>query len=75
MCFNRIVNSAVILAHYHVQGLDPLLILEAPVLLSYPHMLWANETYSNTVQGLQPDPEKHETFVVVEPVRALICSI
>lgn len=43
-------------------------VLDAPVIASYPHMLWANESYSSTVIGLEPDQEKHQTFVVLEPV-------
>ncbi|KAI4470885.1 scavenger receptor class b type-1 sr-b1 [Holotrichia oblita] len=42
-------------------------VLAAPILASYPHMLWADDTYANTVAGQQPDPEKHQTFVVIEP--------
>ncbi|KAI4470891.1 scavenger receptor class b type-1 sr-b1 [Holotrichia oblita] len=41
--------------------------LFAPVIASFPHMLWANETYSSTVKGLEPDQEKHQTFVVLQP--------
>ncbi|KAI4470888.1 scavenger receptor class b type-1 sr-b1 [Holotrichia oblita] len=42
-------------------------ILAAPILASFPHMLWADDTYASTVIGLQPDPDKHQTFVVLEP--------
>ncbi|KAK9736318.1 CD36 family [Popillia japonica] len=41
--------------------------LAAPILASFPHMLWADTSYSSTVLGLLPNPDKHQTFVALEP--------
>ncbi|CAH0546696.1 unnamed protein product [Brassicogethes aeneus] len=38
-----------------------------PVLLSFPHFLHADKKYLDTVHGLNPDENKHETFVILEP--------
>lgn len=38
-----------------------------PVILTLPHMLGAAPEYQ-TVDGIHPDVEKHQTFVDVEPV-------
>lgn len=32
---------------------------DAPVILSWPHFLHANDTFQQSVKGLQPDSEKH----------------
>ncbi|KAK9679045.1 CD36 family [Popillia japonica] len=42
--------------------------LNAPVVLSLPHMLWADEAYRNTVMGLEANKEKHMSFVSVDPI-------
>ncbi|CAH1366562.1 sensory neuron membrane protein 2-like isoform X2 [Tenebrio molitor] len=39
----------------------------APVLLSFPHLLYGDKEYLSTVQGLSPNPKLHETFVILEP--------
>ncbi|KAJ8670662.1 hypothetical protein QAD02_001921 [Eretmocerus hayati] len=39
----------------------------APIILTFPHLLWADERYAQTVDGLHPDPKKHQTFVDFEP--------
>ncbi|KAI4471423.1 scavenger receptor class b type-1 sr-b1 [Holotrichia oblita] len=41
--------------------------LKSPVVISFPHMLWADKRYSNTIKGLQPSEEKHMSFLSVEP--------
>ncbi|XP_063920223.1 sensory neuron membrane protein 2-like [Zophobas morio] len=40
----------------------------APVLLSFPHLLYGAKEYMDTVEGLDPNPELHETFVILEPI-------
>nr|BCX55332.1 sensory neuron membrane protein 2 [Plautia stali] len=39
----------------------------APVVFTYPHMLFADPEYQNYVEGYQRDPDKHQTEVFVEP--------
>ncbi|XP_044258619.1 sensory neuron membrane protein 2-like [Tribolium madens] len=39
----------------------------APVLLSFPHLLYGDKKYLASVDGLHPDPKLHETFVILEP--------
>ncbi|KAI4471425.1 scavenger receptor class b type-1 sr-b1 [Holotrichia oblita] len=41
--------------------------LKAPVVISFPHMLWADTRYTDTVKGLEPSEEKHTSFLAVEP--------
>lgn len=41
----------------------------APALYSFPHFLHANRAIRNAVDGMNPDPEKHQPFLDVEPVR------
>lgn len=45
-------------------------ILVSPILLSFPHFLWANEAYLNGVEGMNPNEDIHKTFLLVEPVRS-----
>lgn len=40
-----------------------------PVFMSYPHFLHADPYYVSHVDGMKPSPDKHELFVVIEPVR------
>jgi hypothetical protein len=42
--------------------------LGAPVVLTLPHMMGASEKYTKTVSGLNPNSEKHQIFMEVEPV-------
>uniref|UniRef100_A0AAR5QBN4 Sensory neuron membrane protein 2 n=1 Tax=Dendroctonus ponderosae TaxID=77166 RepID=A0AAR5QBN4_DENPD len=39
----------------------------APVLVSFPHLLYADSRYLDKVAGLNPDPSKHAMFVTLEP--------
>nr|CAI5832880.1 unnamed protein product [Callosobruchus analis] len=39
-----------------------------PVMLSFPHLLYADPEYLNGVDGLKPNQTEHETFVVLEPI-------
>ncbi|KAI4471424.1 scavenger receptor class b type-1 sr-b1 [Holotrichia oblita] len=41
--------------------------LKAPIIISFPHMLWADAIYRDTVKGLEPSEEKHVSFVALEP--------
>nr|XP_022900227.1 sensory neuron membrane protein 2-like [Onthophagus taurus] len=38
----------------------------APVVVSFPHFLWAKD-YTETVEGLLADEDEHSTFVMIEP--------
>ncbi len=40
----------------------------APAVMSLPHFLYVNEAVRDEVYGLNPDPEKHNAFINVEPV-------
>lgn len=39
----------------------------APVLLSYPHFLYAHESYRENVAGMRPDPSRHQFSMLIEP--------
>lgn len=39
----------------------------APVFVSQPHFLLADPYYASLVDGLAPEPEKHRTFLQIEP--------
>lgn len=39
-----------------------------PIALSYPHFLHSDPTLLNSVDGSEPDAEKHESYFVVQPV-------
>ncbi|XP_033223923.1 scavenger receptor class B member 1-like [Belonocnema kinseyi] len=38
-----------------------------PIALSYPHFLQADPTILETMEGLQPDLEKHESYFYIQP--------
>ncbi|XP_030385127.1 sensory neuron membrane protein 2 isoform X2 [Scaptodrosophila lebanonensis] len=40
--------------------------LDAPVILTLPHMLGASNEYTKMIRGLKPDAKKHQTFVDVQ---------
>ncbi|XP_055846379.1 sensory neuron membrane protein 2 isoform X2 [Episyrphus balteatus] len=40
--------------------------LDAPVILTLPHMLGASNEYSKMIRGLKPDVKKHQTYVDVQ---------
>ncbi|CAH0602037.1 unnamed protein product [Chrysodeixis includens] len=42
-----------------------------PIALSYPHFWKSNEILFSKVEGLSPDPEKHETAFWIEPESGL----
>lgn len=37
-----------------------------PMYMSHPHFMYADESYSSTITGLEPDYEKHNFFIVME---------
>ncbi|XP_046486291.1 sensory neuron membrane protein 2 [Neodiprion pinetum] len=41
---------------------------EVPVMMSEPHFLHGDQSLFSITNGLQPDEEKHATYVVVEPL-------
>ncbi|KAF5307094.1 hypothetical protein FQR65_LT07153 [Abscondita terminalis] len=47
----------------------------APVYLSLPHFYFADPFYSNAVEGLYPDKDKHELYVGVEPKTGVIIDL
>lgn len=38
------------------------------MVFSNPHLMYADRKYGDFVEGLQPDPDLHSSFVVLEPV-------
>lgn len=46
----------------------------APVRLSRPHFLGADPSLLSAVIGMSPDPEKHDTFVDVEPATGIVMN-
>lgn len=40
----------------------------APVFMSFPHFYSADPFYREQVGGMNPDKDKHEFFVALEPV-------
>ncbi|XP_022700951.1 scavenger receptor class B member 1-like isoform X2 [Varroa jacobsoni] len=55
------------------KGKDPecfpngVLDLNAPIVVSLPHLLYASPSITEAVEGLSPDPQLHEFFMDVEP--------
>lgn len=41
----------------------------APGFTSYPHFYEADPSYRDSIEGMKPDPKKHEVYIVLEPVR------
>ncbi|XP_013784353.1 scavenger receptor class B member 1-like [Limulus polyphemus] len=39
-----------------------------PIVISYPHFLYADSSYRQLVDGMKPDPEAHQFFIDLEPV-------
>ena len=38
-----------------------------PIIMSTPHFLDADESLPEAIDGVDPDPEKHITFLNIEP--------
>ncbi|KAF2886543.1 hypothetical protein ILUMI_19630, partial [Ignelater luminosus] len=45
-----------------------------PLFASLPHFYGADPVYLDSVEGLHPDREKHETFVIVEPHTSILLN-
>lgn len=41
--------------------------LRSQIVLSFPHLLYADPEYARTVTGLSPDPDLHATYVELQP--------
>uniref|UniRef100_A0A1Q3FQQ9 Sensory neuron membrane protein 2 n=1 Tax=Culex tarsalis TaxID=7177 RepID=A0A1Q3FQQ9_CULTA len=68
-CVNRIPKAIVKANGCLYEGaLDLSTCFDAPVVLTLPHMMGAAEEYTSLIDGLHPDPEKHQIFVDVEPL-------
>uniref|UniRef100_A0A1A9WDM7 Scavenger receptor class B n=1 Tax=Glossina brevipalpis TaxID=37001 RepID=A0A1A9WDM7_9MUSC len=39
----------------------------SPVFMSYPHFYQADDFYLNQIEGLQPQSDKHEFYMILEP--------
>jgi hypothetical protein len=44
------------------------LFLDFPLAASFPHFMHASPELKEKVEGLKPDPSKHGSYVIVEPV-------
>lgn len=45
-----------------------LFILDSHVVLSFPHFLSADKSFSEGVIGMNPDPDLHQIYLDIEPV-------
>ena len=45
-----------------------LYIVDAPIMMSFPHFLYAEKSVLEPFEGLHPDPEKHEFFIDIQRV-------
>ena len=46
-------------------------IMNAPIVLSWPHFLHANTSFIEAVDGMRPQQDKHEFYFDVQPVSKL----
>ncbi|XP_055926724.1 lysosome membrane protein 2-like [Argiope bruennichi] len=46
----------------------------APYVISMPHFLEGDESLQTAVEGINPSPEKHKTFVDVEPITGFVLN-
>uniref|UniRef100_A0A8D8NYF0 Sensory neuron membrane protein 2 n=4 Tax=Culex pipiens TaxID=7175 RepID=A0A8D8NYF0_CULPI len=68
-CVNRIPKAIVKANGCLYEGaLDLSTCFDAPVVLTLPHMMGAAEEYTSLIDGMHPNPEKHQIFVDVEPL-------
>lgn len=69
----RKTNAYIVAACRHVLYTMYLILfiykIGAPVVISWPHFYDGDESYVKQSVGLQPEEAKHETFIVLEPVR------
>lgn len=47
----------------------------APLVLSFPHFLYADESYRGDIDGMHPDPSKHEFFFNSEPTLGVTVNV
>lgn len=40
----------------------------APIFISQAHFMHADPYYRNSIEGMNPDPSKHTSFMALEPV-------
>ncbi|XP_049292374.1 sensory neuron membrane protein 2 isoform X2 [Anopheles funestus] len=67
-CVNKIPKSIVKSNGCLYKGaLDLSNCFDAPVVLTLPHMLGVDEEYTALIDGMDPEPERHQIFVDVEP--------
>nr|ALR72545.1 sensory neuron membrane protein SNMP3 [Colaphellus bowringi] len=45
------------------------------ILVSFPHLLYGDEEYLDSVIGLNPEKSKHETTVILEPISGFPLSV
>ncbi len=46
-----------------------------PAYLSKPHFLDADSSVRNAIIGMNPDPDKHETYIDVEPITGITMNV
>jgi hypothetical protein len=69
------VTHQPILLELHFQGVPSIRPIQLfcfsdiPVALSFPHFLKGDPRLLEKMDGLSPDPNKHETIIVIQPVR------
>lgn len=39
----------------------------APIVISFPHFLYADPSYQQALEGISPDPKKHQMYLDIEP--------
>jgi len=49
-------------------------IMNAPIVLSWPHFLRANNSFIEAIDGMKPDQDKHEFFFDVQPITGTTLS-
>lgn len=49
-------------------------IMNAPIVLSWPHFLHANTSFIEAVDGMKPEQDKHEFFFDVQPITGTTLS-
>lgn len=47
----------------------------SPVFMSYPHFYQADQIYLEQVEGLEPNRDNHEFYIIVEPALGTILEI
>lgn len=47
-------------------------VADAPIFISFPHFYLAGKELQESLDGLKPDPEKHDMYLDVHPVSSFI---